>query len=83
MQGKVQSLGYPLTINRNATSTAITYGIQYSSGLMIVLLLTLENMQIQLLSYSVNSNISQGTTTATSLPAVPVYKTTTDGYYII
>lgn len=63
MQGKVQNLGYPLTVARNVTSTAITYQVQYSSGLLIVLQLTLSNMQIQLLSYSVNSNAQTATTT--------------------
>ena len=56
MQAKVQNLGYPLTIGRNATASAITYTIQYSSGLLLVLQLSLTNMKIQLLSYSVNSS---------------------------
>ena len=65
MQGKVQNLGYPLTVARNVTSTAITYQVQYSSGLLIVLQLTLSNMQIQLLSYSVSSNAQTTATTTT------------------
>jgi hypothetical protein len=82
MQGKVQNLGYPLTITRNQTSASITYEIQYSSGLLIVLQLSLGNMQIQLLNYSINSNINQATTSSSSA-SVTTYKTTTDGYYII
>ena len=57
LQGKVQQLGYPLTIGRNKTSSSITYQIQYSSGLLISLRLNLDNMQIQLLSYSINGNL--------------------------
>lgn len=85
MQGKVQNLGYPLTIIRNVTTTAITYQVQYSSGLLIVLQLTLSNMQIQLLSYSVSPN-TQTTTTATTTTATTTtttYSTTEDGYYVI
>lgn len=86
MQGKVQNLGYPLTIVRNVSSTAIIYQVQYSSGLLIVLQLTLSNMQIQLLSYSVSPNTqttSTTTTTTTTTATTTTYSTTEDGYYVI
>jgi hypothetical protein len=83
MQAKVQSLGYPLTIARNATPAAITYTIQYSSGLLIVLQLSLTNMQIQLLSYSINSTAAVPATPVTPAAPVTTYKTTSDGYYIL
>jgi hypothetical protein len=81
MQAKVQGLGYPLTIDRNATAAAITYNIQYSSGLLVLLELTLSNMQIQLLSYSVNNAITP--TTAPPAPPAPAYQTTPDGYFVL
>lgn len=81
MQTKVQSLGFPLAINRNASASAIVYNIQYSSGLLIALQLSLDSMQIQLLSYSINNNVTQPTTP--TAPPAPVYKTTPDGYYIL
>jgi hypothetical protein len=73
LQGKVQQLGYPLTIGRNKTASSITYQIQYSSGLLISLRLNLENMQIQLLSYSINGNLPTTSTSATT-------STTTSGW---
>lgn len=82
LQAKVQNLGYPLTISRNATSAAITYTIQYSSGLLIVLQLSLANMQVQLLSYSINSATPAPVPPAPSAPT-PTYKTTADGYFIL
>ena len=64
------------------TRAAIIYSIQYSSGLLIVLQLSLTNMQIQLLSYSINSSAA--------VPSVPsatattkTYETTSDGYFIM
>ncbi len=66
MQAKVKDLGYPLTITRNYTSSTIIYDIQYSSGLQVALQLTLANMQIQLLSYSINNGPSAVTATASS-----------------
>lgn len=66
LQGKVQQLGFPLTISRNKTASSITYQIQYSSGLLISLRLNLDNMQIQLLSYSINGNLPTTSTSATT-----------------
>lgn len=83
MQAKVQSLGYPLTISRNATAAAITYTIQYTSGLLIVLQLSLANMQIQLLSYSINSATPAPLPPAAQPAPTPTYKTTSDGYFIV
>lgn len=88
LQGKVQQLGFPLTIGRNRTSSSITYQIQYSSGLLISLRLNLDNMQIQLLSYSINGNLPSASTssqaqTQTQTQVRPIYKTTSDGYYIV
>lgn len=95
LQGKVQQLGYPLTISRNKTSSSITYQIQYSSGLLISLRLNLDNMQIQLLSYSINGNLpttsssqtqtqSQKQTQAQTTTQVrQTYKSTSDGYFIV
>lgn len=72
LQGKVQQLGFPLTIGRNKTSSSITYQIQYSSGLLISLRLNLDNMQIQLLSYSINGNLPTASTTSSSSASASV-----------
>lgn len=92
LQGKVQQLGSPLTIGRNKTSSSITYQIQYSSGLLISLRLNLDNMQIQLLSYSINGNLPTTTSSSqtqtqtqvqTSSQVRQTYKSTSDGYFIV
>jgi hypothetical protein len=91
LQTKIQALGSPLAITRSPTNQSITYQIQYPNGLDITLALTLSNMQIQLISYAVDSSYNYstgnvatqsvqqtGSQTAQAQPQI-----TADGYYII
>lgn len=75
LQNKIDALGYPLHISRNADSQKITYEIDYSSGLNIQLSLSLQDMQIKLLSYSLQD---QQTPIDTSK-----YNKASDGYYLV
>lgn len=75
LQTKIEELGYPLHLTRQVTSQQIIYTIGYSSGLNIQLALNLSDMQIQLLSYSIQEEKSGLDPSK--------YKKAADGYYLM
>lgn len=85
LQSKIQDIGFPVAIKRNANPSTITYNVQYSNGLNITLSLTLSSMQIQLISYAVDSSYHYQTAQKTSQTQTTKTQTSSDsdGYSVI